>query len=169
MPPPARRPPPQSRAGLVPNMQETRRDTSSQADGHQPDRLPDSETKQAMDLQEQPEPFATAPALGSTDLRHSTNSRMSDSLGAAPLAQFAPASLTSTLLGTGTGMETEEVHCSCNDLEVSRTYGNTQISTSRMLRKYLVYDTPWCTNNPASSIYSTVRFICGMKEFLSVA
>ena len=29
-----------------------------------------------------------------------------------------------------------------NDLEVSRTYGNTQISTSRMLRKYLVYGTP---------------------------
>ena len=29
-----------------------------------------------------------------------------------------------------------------NDLEVSRTYGNTQISMSRMLRKYLVYETP---------------------------
>ena len=51
----------------------------------------------------------------------------------------------------------------------SRTYGDTQISTSRMLRKYLVYGTPFCTNNLASSIYSTVRFICGMKEFLSVA
>ena len=29
-----------------------------------------------------------------------------------------------------------------NDLEVSRTYGNTQIWMSRMLRKYLVYETP---------------------------
>ena len=51
-----------------------------------------------------------------------------------------------------------------NDLEVSRTYGNTQISTSRMLRKYLVYGTPWCTDYLASSIYSTVRFICGWRE-----
>ena len=39
------------------------------------------------------------------------------------------------------------IHRHRNDLEISRTYGNTQISTSRMLRKYLVYDTPWCTNN----------------------
>ena len=61
-------------------MQETRRDTNLQADGHQPNRLPDSETQQAMDLQKQPEPFATAPALGSTDLRPSTSSQMSDSL-----------------------------------------------------------------------------------------
>ena len=29
-----------------------------------------------------------------------------------------------------------------NDLEVSRAYGNTQSPTSRMLRKYLVYETP---------------------------
>jgi hypothetical protein len=34
------------------------------------------------------------------------------------------------------------IHCHRNDLEVSRTYGNTQISTSRMLREYLVYETP---------------------------
>ena len=65
-------------------MQETRRDTNLQADGHQPNRIPNSETQQAMDLQKQPEPFATAPALGSTDLRPSTSSQMSDSLGAAP-------------------------------------------------------------------------------------
>ena len=113
-----RRPRVQPRAGPVLSMQETRRDTNLQADGHQPNRLPDSETQQAMDLQKQPEPFATAPALGSTDLRPSTSSQMSDSLGAAPLAQFAPASLTSTPPGTGTGMETEEVHCSCKDLEI---------------------------------------------------
>ena len=31
-----------------------------QADGHQPSRLPDSETEQAMDLQEQSEPLVTA-------------------------------------------------------------------------------------------------------------
>ena len=36
-----------------------------------------------------------------------------------------------------------------NDLEVSRAYGNTQFSTSRMLRKYLVYETPRCTNDCA--------------------
>ena len=34
------------------------------------------------------------------------------------------------------------IHCHRNDLEVSGTDGNTQISTSRMLRKYLVYETP---------------------------
>ena len=34
------------------------------------------------------------------------------------------------------------MHCSCNDLEISRTYGSTQTSMSRMLREYLVYDTP---------------------------
>ena len=42
--------------------------------------MPDSETQQAMDLQEQPEPFATAPALSYTDLRLPTNNQMSDSL-----------------------------------------------------------------------------------------
>ena len=68
------------RIGPVLSMQKARRDTSLQADGHQPNRIPNSETQQAMDLQEQPEPFATAPALGSTDLRPSTNSQMSDSL-----------------------------------------------------------------------------------------
>ena len=62
-----------------------------------------------MDLQEQPEPFATAPALGSADLRPSTNSQMSDSLGAAPLAQFAPASLTSTPPEADAGVEAAEV------------------------------------------------------------
>ena len=61
-------------------MRETRRDTSWQADDHQPNRTPDSETQQAMDLQEQPEPFATAPALSYTDLRPPTNTQMSDSL-----------------------------------------------------------------------------------------
>ena len=75
-----KRPRVQPRAGPVLSMQETRRDTILQANGHQPNRLPDSETQQAMDLQKQPEPFATAPALGSTDLRPSTNSQMSDSL-----------------------------------------------------------------------------------------
>ena len=34
------------------------------------------------------------------------------------------------------------LHCHHNDLEVLCTYGNTQTSTSRMLREYLVYDTP---------------------------
>jgi hypothetical protein len=58
----------------------SRRDTSLQADDHQPNRIPDSETQQAMDLQEQPEPFATAPALSYTDLRPPTNTQMSDSL-----------------------------------------------------------------------------------------
>ena len=101
-----KRPRVQPRAGPVLSMQETRRDTNLQADGHQPNRLPDSETQQAMDLQKQPEPFATAPALGSTDLRPSTNSQMSDSLGAAPLAQFAPASLTPPPPGAGAGRET---------------------------------------------------------------
>ena len=82
MPPPARRPPPQPRAKPVLNMRETRRDTSWQADDHQPNRIPDSETQtqQTMDLQEQPEPFATAPALSYTDLRPPTNTQMSDSL-----------------------------------------------------------------------------------------
>ena len=47
-------------------------------------------------------------AVGSTDLLPFTKGRMSDSLGAAPLAQFAPASLTSAPPGTRTGMETEE-------------------------------------------------------------
>ena len=42
--------------------------------------------------------------------------QMSDSLGAAPLAQFAPASLTSTPPGTGTGMETEEAARQCTAL-----------------------------------------------------
>ena len=51
-----------------------------QADDHQPNRTPDSETQQAMDLQEQPEPFDTAPALSYTDLRPPTNTQMSDSL-----------------------------------------------------------------------------------------
>ena len=82
VPPPARRPPPQPRAKPVLNMRETRRDTSSQADDHQPNRIPDSETQtqQTMDLQEQPEPFTTAPALSYTDLRPPTNTQMSDSL-----------------------------------------------------------------------------------------
>ena len=39
------------------------------------------------------------------------------------------------------------MHCSCNDLEISRTYGSMQTSTSRMLRERLVCDTPWCTHN----------------------
>ena len=39
------------------------------------------------------------------------------------------------------------MHCSCNDLEISRTYGSTQTSTSRMLRERLVCGTPWCTHN----------------------
>ena len=34
------------------------------------------------------------------------------------------------------------MHCHRNYPEVSRTYGNTQFSTSRMLREYLAYDTP---------------------------
>ena len=34
------------------------------------------------------------------------------------------------------------MHCSCNDLEISRTYGSTQTSTSRMLRERLVCGTP---------------------------
>ena len=55
-----KRPRVQPRAGPVLSMQETRRDTSLQADGHQPNRLPDSETQQVVDLQKQPEPFATA-------------------------------------------------------------------------------------------------------------
>ena len=105
VPPPARRPPPQPRAKPVLNMRETRRDTSLQADDHQPNRIPDSETQQTMDLQEQPEPFATAPALSYTDLRPPTNTQMSDSLGAAPLAQFAPTSLTPPPPGAGAGME----------------------------------------------------------------
>ena len=104
-----KRPRVQPRAGPVLSMQETRRDTNLQADGHQPNRLPDSETQQAMDLQKQPEPFATAPALGSTDLRPSTSSQMSDSLGAAPLAQFAPASLTSTPPKADAGVEAAEM------------------------------------------------------------
>ena len=106
VPPPARRPPPQPRAKPVLNMRETRRDTSWQADDHQPNRTPDSETQQAMDLQEQPEPSDTAPALSYTDLRPPTNTQMSDSLGAAPLAQFAPASLTPPPPGAGAGIET---------------------------------------------------------------
>ena len=39
------------------------------------------------------------------------------------------------------------MHCSCNDLEISRTYGSMQTSTSRMLRERLVCGTPWCTHN----------------------
>ena len=39
------------------------------------------------------------------------------------------------------------MHCSCNDLEISRTYGSTQTSTSQMLRERLVSGTPWCTRN----------------------
>ena len=39
------------------------------------------------------------------------------------------------------------MNCSCNDLEISRTYGSMQTSTSRMLRECLVYGTPWCTHN----------------------
>ena len=42
--------------------------------------------------------------------------------------------------GNGGGGST--VHCSCNDLEISRTYGSTQTSTSRMLRERLVCGTP---------------------------
>ena len=34
------------------------------------------------------------------------------------------------------------MHCSCNDLEISRTYGSTQTPTSRMLRERLVCGTP---------------------------
>ena len=71
-------------------MRETRRDTSWQADDHQPNRTPDSETQQAMDLQEQPERFDTAPALSYTDLRPPTNTQMSDSLGAASLTSTPP-------------------------------------------------------------------------------
>ena len=58
-----------------------------------------------MDLQEQPEPFATAPPLSYTDLRPPTNTQMSDSLGAAPLAQFTPASLTSTTPEADAGVD----------------------------------------------------------------
>ena len=108
MPPPARRPPPQPRAEPVLNMREAGRDTGLQADD-QPNRMPDSETQQTMDLQEQPEPFATAPALSYTDLRPPTNTQMSDSLGAAPLAQFAPASLTSTPPKADAGVEAAEM------------------------------------------------------------
>ena len=61
--------------------------------------------------------------------------------------RLAPASLTSTPPGTGAGMETEEVHCSCKDLEISRTYGSTQTSTSWLLRERLVCGTPWCARN----------------------
>ena len=77
-----------------------------------------------------------------TDQQQSTESQMSDSLGAAPLAKFAPASLTSAPPGTRTGMETEEAvgtrkkkkrNNSGNDLGVSRTYGSTQFSMQRML------------------------------------
>ena len=39
------------------------------------------------------------------------------------------------------------MHCHRNHPEVSRKYGNTQVSTSRMLREYFAYDTPWCTHN----------------------
>ena len=60
-----------------------------------------------MDLQEQPEPFAMASAPGSTDLRPSTEGQMSDSLGAAPLAPFAPASLTLPPPWTGADMAME--------------------------------------------------------------
>ena len=42
--------------------------------------------------------------------------------------------------GSGGGGST--IHCYCNDLEVSRTYGSTQTSTPRMLRERLVYGTP---------------------------
>ena len=84
----------------------------------------------------------TIAAVSSTNQLPFTKGRMSDSLGAAPLAQFAPASLISAPPGTGTGMETEEAvgtrkkkkrNNSGNDLGVSRTYGSTQFSTQRML------------------------------------
>ena len=39
------------------------------------------------------------------------------------------------------------IHCHHSDPEVSRTYDDTRISTSRMLREYFAYDTPWCTHN----------------------
>jgi hypothetical protein len=52
------------------------------------------------------------------------------------------------------------VHCSCSELEVSRTYGSMQTSTSWLLRERLVYGAPWCTHNRTYfdnySIFSSV-------------
>ena len=62
--------------------------------------------------------------------------QMSDSLGAVPLAQFAPASLTYAPPGADTGMEAEEAvgtrtkkkrTKSGNDLGVSRTWNLTHV------------------------------------------
>ena len=64
------------------------------------------------------------------------------------------------------------IHCHHNDLEVSRTYGNTQISTSRMLWECLAYDTPWCTHNRTYfddySIFSFVE-VRALRGDLSMA
>ena len=52
------------------------------------------------------------------------------------------------------------MHGSCNDLEISRTYGSMQTSTSWLLRERLVYGAPWCTHNRTYfdnySIFSSV-------------
>ena len=75
--------------------------------------------------------------LGSQEgMWQSPKRQMSDSLGAAPLAQFAPASLTSAPPGADTGMEAEEAvgtrtkkkrTKSGNDLGVSRTWNLTHV------------------------------------------
>ena len=81
---------------------------------------------------------------------------MSDSLGAAPLAQFAPASLTSAPPGADTGMEAEEAvgtrtkkkrTKSGNDLGVSHTWNLTQVWQHTIFdaanaMKIPIYDTP---------------------------
>ena len=64
------------------------------------------------------------------------------------------------------------MHCSCNDLEISRTYGSMQTSTSRMLRERLVCGTPWCTHNRTYfddySIFSFVE-VRALRGDLSMA
>ena len=54
------------------------------------------------------------------------------------------------------------MHCSCSELEVSRTYGSMQTSTSWLLRERLVYGAPWCTHNRTYfDNYSTFSFVAG--------
>ena len=66
------------------------------------------------------------------------------------------------------------IHCHHSDPEVSRTYDSTQISTSRMLWEYLVYDTPWGTHNRTYfddySIFSfvEVRALRGVTPWLAM-
>ena len=64
------------------------------------------------------------------------------------------------------------MHCSCNDPEISRTYGGMQTSTSRTLRERLVCGTPWCTRNrtyfDGCSIFSFVE-VRALRGDLSMA